>query len=99
MGFTLRPLGDRVVIKPVEQETQLPSGIVLPETASEKPQLGEVLAVGPGRKTEEGKRIPLDVSVGQKVTFPKYAGTELRLNGETYLIMREEDILAIVEEE
>ncbi len=99
MALKLRPLGDRVVIKPIEHETQLPSGIVLPETASEKPQIGEVLAVGPGRKTEDGTRIPMDVQVGQKVTFPKYAGTELRLNGDTYLLMREEDILAIVEEE
>jgi len=99
MGYKLRPLGDRVVVKPIEHENQLPSGIVLPETANEKPQIGEVIAVGPGQKTEEGKRIPVDVQTGQRVAFPKYAGTELRLNGDTYLLMHESDLLAIVEEE
>lgn len=99
MGLKLRPLGDRVLVKPIERETQLPSGLVLPETAKDKPQIGEVLAVGPGARTEDGKRIPLDVQVGQKVAFPKYAGTELKLNGEEYLLIPERDLLAIVEEE
>lgn len=99
MGLKLRPLGDRVLVKPIERETQLPSGLVLPETAKDKPQIGEVLAVGPGARTDDGKRIPLDVQVGQKVAFPKYAGTELKLNGEEYLLIQERDLLAIVEEE
>ncbi len=99
MGLKLRPLGDRVLVKPIEKETQLPSGLVLPETAKDKPQIGEILAVGPGMRTDEGKRIPLDVKVGQKVAFPKYAGTELKLNGDEYLLLREDDLLAIVEEE
>ena len=99
MGLKLRPLGDRVLVKPIERETQLPSGLVLPETAKDKPQIGEILAVGPGARTEDGKRIPLDVQVGQKVAFPKYAGTELKLDGEEYLLIQERDLLAIVEEE
>ncbi len=99
MGLKLRPLGDRVLVKPIERETQLPSGLVLPETAKDKPQIGEVLAVGPGAKTEDGKRVPLDVKVGQKVAFPKYAGTEIKLNGDEYLLIQERDLLAVVEEE
>ncbi len=99
MGLKLRPLGDRVLVKPIERETQLPSGLVLPETAKDKPQIGEVLAVGPGARTEDGKRIPLDVQVGQKVAFPKYAGTEIKLNGDEYLLIQERDLLAVVEEE
>jgi len=87
------------LVKPIERETQLPSGLVLPETAKDKPQIGEVLAVGPGARTEDGKRIPLDVQVGQKVAFPKYAGTEIKLNGDEYLLIQERDLLAVVEEE
>ncbi len=99
MALKLRPLGDRVLVKRIEQETQLPSGLVLPETAKDKPQIGEVLAVGPGTRTDDGKYLPLEVQVGQKVAFPKYAGTELRLNGDEYLLLRESDLLAVVEEE
>ena len=99
MALKLRPLGDRVLVKRIEQETQLPSGLVLPETAKDKPQIGEVLAVGPGTRTDDGKYLPLEVKVGQKVAFPKYAGTELRLNGDEYLLLRESDLLAVVEEE
>ena len=92
----LRPLGDRVWIEPIEREETTASGIILPETAKEKPQEGKVLAVGPGVRNEEGQRQPLDVKVGNRVLFAKYAGTELKQNGTKYLIMRESDILAIV---
>jgi chaperonin GroES len=92
----LRPLGDRVWIEPIEREETTASGIILPETAKEKPQEGKVLAVGPGVRNEEGHRQPLDVNAGNRVLFAKYAGTELKQNGTKYLIMRESDILAIV---
>ncbi len=93
----LSPLGDRVVIKPTPREEMTKSGIVLPDTAKEKPQEGEVLAVGPGAFDSEGKRIPMDVSVGQKVLYAKYAGTEFKVEGEELLIVSQKDILAIVE--
>lgn len=95
--FKLRPLGDRVWIEPIEQEETTASGIVLPETAKEKPQEGKVLAVGPGVRNDKGERQPLDVKVGNRVLFAKYAGTEVKQEGTKYLIMRESDILAIVE--
>ena len=98
MKLNLKPLGDRLVIKPLEQEEVTPSGIVLPETAKEKPQKGEVLAVGPGARDEEGKRIAMDVKAGDKVLFAKYAGTEIKIDGEKVLILRETDVLAIVTE-
>jgi len=91
----LVPLGDRVVVKPIEQEEKTKGGIVLPDTAKEKPQEGEVLAVGSGRLLENGQRVPLEVKVGDRVVFSKYGGTEIKLNGETYTILRESDILAI----
>lgn len=98
MAIELRPLGNRVVVKPIEQEERTPSGLILPETAKEKPQEGEVLAVGPGEWAEDGKsRIPLEVQVGDRVIFAKYAGTEVKVDGEKLLILRESDILAIVE--
>jgi len=90
----LRPLGDRVWIEPIEQEETTASGIILPETAKEKPQEGEVLAVGPGVRNDKGERQPLDVGVGDRVLFAKYAGTEIKQEGTKYLIMRESDILA-----
>lgn len=93
----IKPLGDRVVIKTVEREEKTASGIVLPDTAKEKPQEGEVVAVGPGR-FEDGKRIELDVKVGDRVIFSKYAGTEVKFDNVEYLIMRESDILAVVEQ-
>lgn len=96
MALKLKPLGDRLVVKPLEEEEVTPSGIVLPETAKEKPQKGEVMAVGPGARDEDGKRIPMDVSNGDKVLFAKYAGTEVKLDGEKMLILREGDILAIL---
>ncbi len=92
----LRPLGDRVVIKPLEREEVTKSGIVLPDTAKEKPQEGEVIAVGPGRILDSGDRITPDVKQGDKVLFAKYAGTEFKLDEQELLILRESDILAVV---
>jgi chaperonin GroES len=92
----LRPLGDRVWIEPIEQEETTASGIILPETAKEKPQEGNVLAVGPGARDDQGKRIAMDVKVGDRVLFAKYAGTEIKHEGTKHLIMRESDLLAIV---
>jgi len=94
----LKPLGDRLIVEPIEREDVTASGIVLPETAKEKPQEGEVLAVGPGRRDEEGKRIPMDVKEGDRVLFAKYAGTEVKLETDRkVMVLRESDILAIVE--
>ncbi len=93
----LRPLGDRVVVKAISRESVTKSGIVLPDTAKEKPQEGEILAVGPGKVLDNGKRVTLEVSVGQKVLFAKYGGTEVKMDGEEYLILRESDIMGIVE--
>ncbi|MGE5251286.1 MAG: co-chaperone GroES [Bacteroidota bacterium] len=97
LKLKLKPLGSRVVIEPIEQEEITAGGIVLPETAKEKPQQGNVLAVGQGDRDEAGKRIAMDVSVGDKVLFAKYSGTEIKMDGKKYLILRESDILAIVE--
>lgn len=94
----LRPLGDRVVVKPLSREETTKSGIVLPDTAKEKPQRGTVIAVGEGRRDEEGERIPLDVKVGDQVLFAKYAGTEFKLDDEELLILSEKDILAVITE-
>lgn len=93
----LKPLADRVVVKPLEEEETTKGGIVLPDTAKEKPQKGEVVAVGPGKLGEDGKPIPMEVKVGDKIIFAKYGGTEVKYDGEEYLIMRESDILAVVE--
>lgn len=93
----LKPLGDRIVIEQVETEEKTASGIVLPDTAKEKPQEGRVVAVGTGRILESGERVALEVKEGDKVIFSKYAGTELKLDGKEYLILRENDVLAIVE--
>ena len=93
----LRPLGDRVVIQPTPREDMTKSGIVLPDTAKEKPQEGEVLAVGPGKTLDDGKREAMDVAVGDKVLYAKYAGTEFKLGGEDLLIVGAKDILAVVE--
>ena len=92
--MNLEPLGDRIVVKPTAKEEVTKGGIVLPDTAKEKPQEGEVVAVGPGRMTEEGKRIALDVKKGDTIVYPRYSGTELKLEGEEYLIMRESEVLA-----
>lgn len=97
MTISLKPLGNRVVVEPLEEEEITSGGIVLPETAKEKPQKGNVLAVGPGERDDDGKRIPLDVKEGDTVLFAKYAGTEIKTDGKKMLIMRESDLLAIVE--
>ena len=93
----LRPLGDRVVIQPTPREEMTKSGIVLPDTAKEKPQEGKVIAAGPGRLTDEGKREPMDVKQGDTVLYAKYAGTEFKVEGDELLIVSQKDILAIVE--
>lgn len=93
----LRPMQDRIIVKRVEEETKTAGGIYIPETAKEKPQEGEVVAVGNGKRTEDGKILPLDVKVGDKVLFGKYSGTEVKVDGQDYLIMREDDILGVIE--
>ena len=95
--MNLRPLQDRIIVKRLEEETMTAGGIFIPETAKEKPMKGEVIAVGKGKKTEEGKILPVDVKKGDKVLFGKYAGTEIKIDGQEYLIMREDDILGIME--
>jgi chaperonin GroES len=92
----IKPLADRVVIKPAAAEEKTKGGIILPDTAKEKPVVGEVMAVGPGKITDEGKKVTLEVKVGDKVLYGKYSGTEVTLDGEEFLIMREADIFAIV---
>jgi len=94
MAAKIEPLGDRVVIKPTPKEEVSKGGIVLPDTAKEKPQEGEIIAIGPGRLSEDGKRIAMEVKVGDKVIYSKYAGTEFKLDDEELVIMRESDILA-----
>jgi chaperonin GroES len=94
--MNLKPLGDRLIIEPIEQEEMTASGIVLPETAKEKPMQGKVLAVGPGARKEDGSRIAMDVSKGDTVLYAKYAGTEVKLDNKKYLILKETDVLAIV---
>ena len=95
--MNLRPLQDRIIVKRVEEETKTAGGLFIPETAKEKPQRGQIVAVGNGKKTEDGKVLPLDVKVGDLVLFGKYAGTEIKVDGEDFLMMREDDILAVVE--
>ena len=95
--FKLKPLGGRVIVEPIEQEEMTAGGIILPETAKEKPQEGKILAAGPGERDEDGERIPMDVQVGDKVLYAKYSGTEVKMDGKKLLILRESDILAVVE--
>jgi chaperonin GroES len=95
--MNLRPLHDRVIIKRLDNETKTASGLVIPETAAEKPDQGEILAVGTGKKDESGKSIPLDVKVGDRVLFGKYAGQSVKVDGNELLVMREEDIMAVVQ--
>ena len=92
-----RPLHDRVVVRRVESETKTAGGIIIPDTAAEKPQQGEIIAVGPGARDEAGKLVPLDVKKGDKVLFGKWSGTEVKIDGEELLIMKESDILGIIE--
>ncbi|RIK42504.1 MAG: co-chaperone GroES [Chloroflexi bacterium] len=94
--MNLKPLGDRLVIEPLEQQEQTASGIFLPETAKEKPQEGRVIAAGPGARKENGERISMDVSVGDTVLYARYSGTNVKLQGKEYLILKESDVLAIV---
>jgi chaperonin GroES len=94
----VRPLGDRILVKRLEEEEVMKGGIIIPDTAKEKPQRGEVIAVGLGRLDEEGKRLPLDVQVSDTILFGKYAGSEVTIDDDEYLIMREEDVLAVIEE-
>ncbi len=95
--MNLRPLGDRLVVEPIEQEERTASGIILPETAKEKPQEGKVLAAGPGKLNDDGSRSPMDVAVDDRVLYAKYAGTEVKIDGKKLLILRETDILAVIE--
>lgn len=94
MAIKLQPLADRLVVKPIEREEMTKGGIILPDTAKEKPQDGEVLAVGPGRLSEDGKRIPMGVAVGDRVVYAKYGGTEIKIDDEELVILRESDVLA-----
>ncbi|MFW5714109.1 MAG: co-chaperone GroES [Brevefilum sp.] len=94
MAISIKPLGNRIVVEPIEEEEITAGGIVLPETAKEKPQKGKVLAVGPGERTDKGEYMPLEVEEGDKVLFAKYSGTEIKYDGKKLLIMRENDILA-----
>ena len=96
-SINLKPLNDRLVVEPIEQDQTTASGLVLPETAKEKPQEGKVLAVGPGLRDDAGEQINMDVTVGDTVLFAKYAGTDFKLNGQKLLILKESDVLAIVE--
>ena len=95
--MNLKPLADRIVVEPIEQEEVTAGGIILPETAKEKPQQGTVIAAGPGRTDEDGKRVAMELKIGDRVLYAKYSGTEIKLNNKKVLILRESDILAIVE--
>jgi chaperonin GroES len=94
---SIKPLQDRVILKRIEEGEQIRGGIIIPDSAKEKPQEGEVIAVGEGKKLDNGERVPLDVKAGDRVLFGKYAGTEIKLDGDEYLIMREDDILGVLE--
>ena len=96
MSVNIKPLEDRLVVKPLDAEETTASGLVIPDTAKEKPQEGEVLAIGPGRIDDHGNRVPLDVSVGDKVIYSKYGGTEVKYGGDDYLILSARDVLAVV---
>jgi len=93
----IRPLHDRIIVERLEEETKTAGGIIIPDTAKEKPQQGKIIAVGKGKKTEDGKVLPLDVKVGDKILFGKYAGTEIKIEGKDFLMMREEDVLGVIE--
>jgi len=93
----IRPLYDRIVVKRVEQQEQMQGGLYIPDTAKEKPQEGEVVAVGKGKRLEDGKLVPLDVEVGNRILFGKYSGSDIKLDGDEYLIMREDEVLGILD--
>ena len=96
MGLNVRPLHDRILVKRMSEEEKTAGGIIIPDSAKEKPQQGEIIATGKGRVTEDGKSLPLEVKAGDKILFSKYAGTELKLDGKEYLMMREEDVLGVL---
>lgn len=93
----LRPLGDRVIVKPIEKKDEVRSGLIIPDTAKEKPQEGEIIAAGKGKVGDDGKLIPMDVKAGDKILYGKYSGTEVKIDGQEFLIMHQDDILGIVE--
>ena len=95
--MAFRPLGDRVVVKRVEEEAKTKGGIIIPDTAKEKPQEGEVIAVGPGARDEDGKRVPMDVKAGDRILFGKWSGSEVKIDGEDLIIMKESDILGVLD--
>ena len=95
--MNIRPMQDRIIVERIEEETKTAGGLIIPDTAKEKPQMGKIIAAGNGKKTDDGKVLPLDVKVGDKVLFGKYAGTEIKIEGKEYLMMREDDILGVVE--
>jgi chaperonin GroES len=97
MGTTIRPLNDRIIVRRTEEQEQMRGGLYIPDTAKEKPQEGEVIAVGNGKLLDNGTRISIDIKAGDRVLFGKYAGTEVKLDGEEYLILREDDVLGVVE--
>src|SRR6185312_11358931 len=96
-GMDIRPLHDRIVVKRLEEKESMQGGLYIPDSAKEKPQEGQVMAVGNGKKTEEGKVLPLDVKVGDRILFGKYSGSDIKLEGEEYLIMREDEVLAVLD--
>jgi chaperonin GroES len=95
--MTVRPLHDRIIVKRIEEQESMRGGIIIPDTAKEKPQEGEVMAVGNGKKTEDGKVIPLDVKAGDRILFGKYSGSEIKVDNEEYLILREDEVLGVIE--
>lgn len=97
MALKLRPLYDRLVVKRLEEDEKSTGGIIIPDSAKEKPQKGEVVAAGNGKKTEEGKTIPLDVKTGDRILFGKYSGNEIKMDGDEYLILREDEVLAVLD--
>ena len=97
MAVSIRPLNDRIIVRRMEEQEQMRGGLYIPDTAKEKPQEGEVLAVGAGKLLETGQRIPIDLKAGDRILFGKYSGTEIKLDGEEYLILREDDVLGVVE--
>jgi len=94
----IRPLYDRIVVKRIEEQETVQGGIIIPDTAKEKPQEGEVVAVGQGKRLEDGKLVPLDVKAGDRILFGKYSGSEIKVDGEEFLIMREDDVLGVIED-